>query len=185
MLKISEFTKSIKSLSKDVFVLSAGILIAQLIPLLLQPVLKRIFTPEDFGTYDVFLKSFGILVALSCLKYENAILLPKKDGDAKHVVHLCLIISASVFLLLVLAFFFLHDVISEYLDGFTKLALILLPISVLSYSIFNIFNMYLIRRQRFMLSWSMSRRSAPDEKYRFDISESGHRIRCEMQPPAC
>ncbi len=152
MLKISEFTKSIKSLSKDVFVLSAGILIAQLIPLLLQPVLKRIFTPEDFGTYDVFLKSFGILVALSCLKYENAILLPKKDSDAKHVVHLCLAISASVFLLLVLAFFFLHDVIAGYLDGFTKLALILLPISVLSYSIFNIFNMYLIRRQRFMLS---------------------------------
>ena len=152
MAKLAEFSKILKSLSKDVFILSAGILIAQLIPLLLQPVLKRIFTPEDFGTYDVFLKSFSILVALSCLKYENAILLPKKDSDSKHVIYLCLIINGIIFLILVFALLFLGEWISNTFTSFEKFALILLPISVLSYSIFNIFNMYLIRRQKFVLS---------------------------------
>jgi O-antigen/teichoic acid export membrane protein len=152
MIKYREVIQSIKSLSKDVFVLSAGILIAQLIPFLLQPFLKRTFTPEEFGTYDVYLRSFGILVAFSCLKYENAILLPKKDSSAKHIIFLCLISSASFFILLIILGLIFSESIASKFDGFTLIALILLPISVLFYSIFNVFNMYLIRRQKFFLS---------------------------------
>ena len=154
MSNINEFLKSIKALGKDVFILSAGILLAQVIPLALQPFLKRTFTPEDFGTYDVFLKSFSILVALSSLKYENAILLPKKDTESKHLVYLSLIISTLICLVLFILIFVFRDVITARLKGFTFFAMLLLPISVFSYSLFNIFNMYLIRRQKFLLSSS-------------------------------
>lgn len=152
--KRKNFLKSVKELSKDVFILSAGVFIAQLIPLALQPVLKRIFEPEDFGTYDVYLKSFGILVALSSLKYENAILLTKKDAESKHVVYLCLIFTALVFLLSLIFVLFFNQQLLTRLEGFTLFALLLLPCSVLSYSVFNIFNMYLIRRRKFLLSSS-------------------------------
>lgn len=152
MPKGGEFFKSIRTLSKDVFILSTGIFVAQLIPLFLQPFIKRIFTPEDFGTYDVYLKSFSILVALSCLKYENAILLPKKDTDAKHVMYLCLIFSSIIFLIILITAIFFNTAITQYFEGFTLFALLLLPCSVLSYSVFNVFNMYLIRRQKFVLS---------------------------------
>lgn len=152
MPKGGEFFKSIRALSKDVFILSTGIFVAQLIPLFLQPFIKRIFTPEDFGTYDVYLKSFSILVALSCLKYENAILLPKKDTDAKHVMYLCLFFSSFIFLIILITAIFFNTAITQYFEGFTLFALLLLPCSVLSYSVFNVFNMYLIRRQKFVLS---------------------------------
>ncbi|WP_321826095.1 lipopolysaccharide biosynthesis protein [Maribacter dokdonensis] len=152
MDKLKTLLKPLKSLSKDVFILSAGILIAQLIPLILQPLLKRTFNPEDFGTFDVFLKSFSILVALSCLKYDNAILLPKKDSESKHVLYLCLLISSFIFITLLLIIFFFKNWLMIKLEGFTFLALLLLPFSVLAFSVFNVFNMYLIRRRKFVLS---------------------------------
>ena len=146
--------KSFIGLTRDVFILSAGIFVAQLIPLLLQPVLKRIFGPEDFGSYDVYLKTFSILVAVSSLKYENAILLPKKDSESKHVMYVCLIISVVLFILSLLAIFFLKGLLLGTFRGITLFSLTLLPFSVLSYSVFNVFNMYLIRRQKFLLSSS-------------------------------
>ncbi|UBZ15858.1 lipopolysaccharide biosynthesis protein [Flagellimonas marinaquae] len=152
MPNLKNFKVSLKSLGKDIFVLSAGILVAQIIPLALQPFLKRTFTPEEFGTYDVFLKTFSILVALSCLKYENAILLPKKDSDSKHVVFLCLVISSLVFVVITILIILFKDYIFSRFEGLTLATLLLLPISVLSYTVFNIFNMYLIRRRKFMLS---------------------------------
>ena len=152
MIKYREVLQSLKSLGKDVFILSAGVLVAQLIPFLLQPFLKRTFTPEEFGTYDVYLRSFSILVALSCLKYENAILLPKKDSSAKHVIYLCLISSFFFFVVFLILGIIFSESISSRFEGFTLIALILLPFSVLFYSIFNVFNMYLIRRQKFLLS---------------------------------
>ena len=119
MPNLKNFKVSLKSLGKDILVLSAGILVAQIIPLALQPFLKRTFTPEEFGTYDVFLKTFSILVALSCLKYENAILLPKKDSDSKHVVFLCLVISSLVFVVITILIILFKDYIFSRFEGLT------------------------------------------------------------------
>lgn len=152
MNKYKELLQSVKSLGKDVFILSAGVIIAQMIPFLLQPFLKRTFSPEEFGTYDVYLRSFSILVAFSCLKYENAILLPKKDSSAKHLIYLCLISCTSFFFIFFVLGLFFSEAIAAKFEGFTLIALILLPFTVLFYSIFNVFNMYLIRREKFVLS---------------------------------
>lgn len=154
MFKLKNFFKLNKTVGKDIFILSIGIIIAQIIPLMLQPFLKRTFSPEDFGMYDIFIKSFSILVALSSLKYENAILLPKKDSDSKHVLYLSLLISGFIFITLLFLILLFKDTLTIYLDGFNLLALILLPISVFSYSVFNVSNMYLIRKQKFLLSSS-------------------------------
>ncbi|MEC7265705.1 MAG: oligosaccharide flippase family protein, partial [Bacteroidota bacterium] len=125
------------------------ILLAQIIPFLLQPVLKRIFSPEEFGAYDVFLKTFSILVAISCFKYENAILLPKKDTEAKQLVYLCLLLSVFVFVISLIV----SMTIGHFIEiPLSRVALVILPFSVLFYSIFNAFNMYLIRRKKFALS---------------------------------
>ncbi|MGB5238087.1 MAG: oligosaccharide flippase family protein, partial [Flavobacteriaceae bacterium] len=98
------------------------------------------------------LRSFSILVAISCLKYENAILLPKKDSSAKHIIYLCLISSFVFFILFLVLGLFFSEAIASKFEGFTLVALVLLPVSVLFYTIFNVFNMYLIRRQKFLLS---------------------------------
>ncbi|MBD1260012.1 lipopolysaccharide biosynthesis protein [Maribacter polysiphoniae] len=152
MPEIKKGDESILNVSKDVMVLAMGVIVASLIPILLQPFLKRTFSPEDFGAYDVYLKTFSILVALSCLKYENAILLPKKDSDSKHVIYLCLLISGVIFLVTLLFFFLFSDFVVGLLIDMNMIALFLLPLSVFFYAVFNVFNLYLIRNRKFALS---------------------------------
>ena len=67
----------IKNFSK---LLSANI-IAQIIGLIVYPILTRIYTPEDFGLLNLFLSISGVLVILSTAEYYNAIVhgVTKKD----------------------------------------------------------------------------------------------------------
>ena len=60
-----------KDIFKDLSFLMGGTFIAQLIPILLQPVLKRLFTVEEFGVFDIYFRSVGLLAIVFSLKYEQ------------------------------------------------------------------------------------------------------------------
>jgi O-antigen/teichoic acid export membrane protein len=51
-----------KVLSKNVLTVMTGSVIAQLIPIILTPVLTRIYTPKQFGTYGFL---FAVIVMLA------------------------------------------------------------------------------------------------------------------------
>ena len=60
--------------------ISQGILIAA------TPILTRIFSPENFGIFALYLSIVGTISLVSSWKYELAIVLPDKDDDAKALV---------------------------------------------------------------------------------------------------
>ncbi len=130
----------------------SGTAIAQLIPILLQPVLRRFFSPEDFGAYAVYLSIVGILVVLASLRYEFAVVLPGKDKQAANLVALAVfinIIFSSLLLLLILVFTEpIMDLIRlpyEY-----SLFLYLVPAGVFLFSFYQSLNYWLIRKKRFI-----------------------------------
>lgn len=65
--------------------LSANV-VAQVIGLVVYPILTRIYTPEDFGLLNLFLSIGGVLAILSTAEYYYAIVLPKEDKDAENVL---------------------------------------------------------------------------------------------------
>lgn len=79
----------------------SGTVVAQLLNLAAIPVLSRLFSPEDFGVFAVYFGISTILSSVSCMRYELAIMLPKKDNNAYQLV-----ISGFFFLIIttVLAF---------------------------------------------------------------------------------
>ena len=79
---------------KNLFVLTTGVGLSQLIPLLLLPLLTRFFSPAEFGVLALFLAVIQLLSIVATFRLEMAVLLPKKDSDA---AILCLI---SFFILL-------------------------------------------------------------------------------------
>ncbi len=91
----SEFTKNVATLF-------TGTLIAQAIPVLISPILTRIYTPEDFAINEVFMRVFAIGLIFSTLRYEQAIVLPKQEDKAKLVVKLILRISVAISLVFLL-----------------------------------------------------------------------------------
>ncbi|MBP8990890.1 MAG: oligosaccharide flippase family protein [Spirochaetes bacterium] len=91
--------------NKNVFTLMFGTALAQVIPFLLSPIISRLYIPEAFGKYSLFISISGLLAIISTGKYEMAIILPKYDRYAYHLVILSGILTlAFSFLVLILLF---------------------------------------------------------------------------------
>jgi len=139
---------------KNIFVLSFGTVIAQAIPILLQPILKRIFAPEDFGVFDIYLKVLGFLIIIFSMKYEIGIVLPRNKAKAIVLLNLSIILSLIFAVIFEIIVFIFQDKLLELLklkQSFS-FVLYLLPFSALFFSLFNIFNYYLIREKKFAQS---------------------------------
>ncbi|MCK5335612.1 MAG: translocase, partial [Gammaproteobacteria bacterium] len=68
--------------SRNVLTLMTGTSIAQAIPIAISPLLTRIYTPNDFGVYALFISIATIFGSIANARYEMAIMLPHKDEDA-------------------------------------------------------------------------------------------------------
>lgn len=138
-------------LLKDVSVLVSGTAVAQIIPVLLQPLLRRYFTPEDFGAYAVFLSMTGILTVVASLKYELAIVLPVKEKPAANLVVLTIIINFffSILLLSVIILYArpLLDILRLPLKYSQYLYFV--PAGVFLFSYNQGLNYWLIRKKKF------------------------------------
>lgn len=93
--------------AKNVLTLMTGTGLAQAIPIAISPILTRIYTPEEFGVFALYMAIASILTVLVTGRYEMAILLPKKDRDAMSLVALSIILSflvSIIILIVVIAF---------------------------------------------------------------------------------
>lgn len=75
--------------------LLAGGALAQALPLLLGPLLTRLFTPAEFGHYHLFAAVAANLAVVACGRYEFALPLAQDDDEAQALRRLCLRILAG------------------------------------------------------------------------------------------
>ncbi len=75
--------------------------VSQLIPLIASLILSRLYTSEEFGVFTLFSSVVSFLTVASTLRYELAIMLPKKNIDA---FHLLLLASGISFIVSILVF---------------------------------------------------------------------------------
>ena len=130
-----------------------GTAIAQAIPILISPVLSRLYTPDDFGILALFMSFAAIISVIITGRYELAIMLPAKEKDAGNLLALSLlftIIGSLITLIIVLifksqiAFFFEEPNIEKWL--------FLLPVVIFFAGIFQSFNYWSIRHKSFKLN---------------------------------
>ena len=76
--------------------------LAQAIPIAISPILTRIYTPEEFGVFALYMAIASILTVLVTGRYEMAILLPKKDRDAMSLVALSIALSFFISIILLI-----------------------------------------------------------------------------------
>jgi O-antigen/teichoic acid export membrane protein len=91
--------------------LTIGTIIAQAAGILLIPILTRMYLPEAFGIFQIFLSIGSIVVINATLSYHFAIMLPERDEDSVTIVALSLVILTLVSLaLLVVILLFAGDI---------------------------------------------------------------------------
>lgn len=69
--------------------LMAGGALAQALPLLLGPLLTRLYAPAEFGVYHLFAAVAANLAVVACARYEHALPLARDDAEAQALVALC------------------------------------------------------------------------------------------------
>ena len=142
-------------LLKSATVLISGTLAAQLISILLQPLLRRLFTPEDFGIYSVYLSLVGILLVASALRYDDAIVLPKHDKESVNLVGLSLLLNLAINLCILVLLLLAGEEIKAFLnlpESFPVPMLALIPVGTFLFSAYGAMNAWLIRKKKFMAS---------------------------------
>lgn len=93
---------------KDSGTLISGSVAAQAVALLAYLLLTRLFTPDDFGKFNVFYSYIEVLVILSTLKYELAVVAAPADREAAAVARHALRLNAIVSLVLLAAISLLY-----------------------------------------------------------------------------
>lgn len=93
---------------RHAFVMLSGSVVAQAVPLLVMPILTRLYTPADFGVYSSLVAIAGIVSIVSCLRFDLAIVLPQENRDAANLAMLATFAALvlNVVLVLVLSFWF-------------------------------------------------------------------------------
>jgi O-antigen/teichoic acid export membrane protein len=73
---------------KSTIILTTGTFIAQIIGILVTPILSRIYKPEDYGIVALFAAFVAMCSTVITFRYETRVLLPKTDSEAKKLVTL-------------------------------------------------------------------------------------------------
>jgi len=85
-----------RGLLRAVLTLVAGGAVAQALPLLLGPWLARLYTPQQFGQYNLFAAVAANLAVVACARYEFALPLVGDAREAAALRALCLRVLAGV-----------------------------------------------------------------------------------------
>lgn len=86
---------------KKLAIIGIGVGAGPLVQLIATPWLSRIYTPEEFGYFSIFISSVSVLATTACLRYEAVI--PVVEDDLVKPATLVALFSALVMLLLMCA----------------------------------------------------------------------------------
>lgn len=137
----------------NVLKLVSGSVIAQILAIVLIPIITRLYTPEDYGLFSLILAITGIIAIFSSLSYQLAIMLPKEDRDAAHIVALCcgLILFSSVMAGFIL-FFFANPIANALNAPVLDQYLWFVPFLVFFTATFSVLTYWNSRKKRFGIS---------------------------------
>jgi O-antigen/teichoic acid export membrane protein len=127
--------------------LSANV-IAQIIPIIIYPIITRQYSPSQLGILSVFLSISGILAVLSTGRYEFAILLPRDDKTAQILLSISVFISISFSIVLLLFIVLFNTNIAAWLhEPQIKPWLYIIPFSVFMSGLYQAFSYFFNRHK--------------------------------------
>jgi O-antigen/teichoic acid export membrane protein len=142
--------KSKSESSRNVLTLITGTTIAQAIPVAISPILTRIYTPEDFGVFALFVAITAMFGSIVSGRYELSIMLPKKDEDAINIFALGFIITSFISLVLLVIVLLFNEYLTNLLNNDEiSVWLYFVPVSVFIAGIFNLLNYFNIRKRNY------------------------------------
>jgi len=135
---------------RNVGTLMTGTAIAQALPILVSPILSRIYSPDDFGVLALFMAITIVISVVASGRYELAIMLPEEKRDATNILALALILTAITSLITLVLVLILKNFIADFFEEpGIKTLLYFIPLVVLFTGSYNAFNYWSTRHKTF------------------------------------
>jgi O-antigen/teichoic acid export membrane protein len=148
--KISPATIHRSSFVRNVFSLMTGTTVAQAIPILISPVLTRLYKPEEFGAFALYMAIASIFSVVVSGRYELAVILPEDDEEAINVVALSIILSFIVSGTILIAILLLRKILPRMVGNEGAASWIyFIPLTILLTGIFNTFYYWSTRKLQY------------------------------------
>jgi O-antigen/teichoic acid export membrane protein len=137
---------------QNIAVVAGGNVTAKLIGIIAAPVITRLYTPEDYGIFSVFISVVVIVGSLATLRYAVTIPIAREEKLADNLLKLCFLITLSLSLLWFLGIvlfgnYFTVQFSAEQLQPY----LWLMPVVFLGKGIYEALNNWAVRIQKFRL----------------------------------
>lgn len=134
---------------RHVSIVMLGTAAAQAIPLAVSPLLTRIYGPEDFGIYAIYLAIAAIGTVAAAGRYEMAIMRPASEVEARSVFNLAIVTAGITCTLLALVLIVTHAL--PWKGPTTELGSLqfLLPFSICALSVFTSIGYWLNRHKHY------------------------------------
>jgi lipopolysaccharide exporter len=147
---VSNPNKKKGSFAQDVLTLGMGASLAQVITILVAPILTRLFSPEAFGLTALFTSMTGTIIAIACLRYEMAIMLPEKDSESTNLLAVSILFAIITSLVTLPIVVLGNDwIVKIFGEPGLSSYLWLLPIAILLGGIFTALNYWNSRTRNY------------------------------------
>lgn len=144
MINLQSFKNS--SLFKSALILSVGSGIGQLISVIASPILTRLYTPEEFGIFTLFVSIASTASVIGAGRLELALLVPKSNFEANKLKATATLFVLFFVVVLGIGLAFVNPEILGH-DYF----FIFIPLAVLFIAFGSIQNYYATRKSKFKL----------------------------------
>lgn len=136
------------NLFKSILLVTGGTGIAQLLNILLSPVITRIFSPDEYGILTVYVAILGSLTIVGSLKYDSAIPIAEDDEKAINILVLCLVVLFTFVGIVALVITFSgHYLLSLFNAELLFNYRYLVPIGILFVGLYDIFSKWAFRKR--------------------------------------
>jgi len=141
-----------QDLVKSILTLFTGSAIAQAIPILVSPLLTRLYPVVDFAALTIITTLISLVGVVVTGRYEFAVGLPADDRDGRSLVQLASVITVSVSILVGIFLVFFRDGIASLMSfPSSPDYLFAIPVAALFYGGYQAFSFWQIRQRNYVV----------------------------------
>jgi O-antigen/teichoic acid export membrane protein len=112
---VDTIAKTSRSFSKDVLVMASAPITTQIINLLLTPILVRLYSPADFGVFQLFNSLMTPLLVFATFGYNVPILLESNNDETEKLIQLNLLLAFCYSFFIAIVIFIIKQPLKEFL----------------------------------------------------------------------
>lgn len=136
--------------ARKTILLVGGTAGGQLALLAAAPILTRLYSPESFGLYGIYMALLGVIAVVACFRYELAIPLAKEREEALDVLYLCFFgLSLVTLITAMICALWGSEILFALSVSQLNDYLWLFPVGVFSIGTYRIFYHWALREQSF------------------------------------